>query len=176
MFYKKQIDDRQHVEVNAFGRYSTGDFNRYNSDVAEGSELPINWTTFTRNNSWRCGLEVMYSKAFSNRFTMNVGVQEFYNSAKNSQTNDASLSVDKIGQNRFTLYTQAYGRINKFQYGVNVGCLNNRSNNNNYIVKIKKINQFLFVIDYFIENSPYIRKNMSIARFMKFNIVLFKNF
>ena len=139
LFYKKQIDDRQHVEVNAFGRYSTGDFNRYNSDVAEGSELPINWTTFTRNNSWRCGLEVMYSKAFSNRFTMNVGVQELYNSAKNSQTNDASLSVDKIGQNRFTLYTQAYGRINKFQYGVNVGCLNNRSNNNNYIVNASRI-------------------------------------
>ena len=73
LFFRKQIDNTQSVEINAFGSYSTGNFDRVNSDVYENPTLDEHWTNLTKNNAWRGGAEVMYSKSFGQNLATNFG-------------------------------------------------------------------------------------------------------
>lgn len=55
LFYRKQIDKTQYIEVNAYGRYSAGDYDRdYINDYKDETENDIA-TTFTQNKSYRVG-------------------------------------------------------------------------------------------------------------------------
>lgn len=138
LFFRKQIDNTQSVEINAFGSYSTGNFDRVNSDVYENPTLDEHWTNLTKNNAWRGGAEVMYSKSFGQNLATNFGIKDYYNSTDNSQTNNTDLSEERIGQNYATVYAQLYGRIKRFNYGVNVAYQNNHSNNDDYIVNASR--------------------------------------
>ncbi len=83
------------MEINAFGSYSTGNFDRVNSDVYENPTLDEHWTEPDKNNAWRGGAEVMYSKSFGQNLATNFGIKDYYNSTDNSQTNNTDLSEEK---------------------------------------------------------------------------------
>lgn len=139
LFFRKQINESQSLEVNAYGRYSTGDYGRFSSDVAENVAENQSWNNQTKNEAWRVGAEVMYSKSFSKHFVANFGVQDYFNSLKNTQAENASLNSDEISMNMVSAYTQLYGRHGKFNYGVNLAYQNNHSSNNGYIVNASRL-------------------------------------
>lgn len=133
LLYKRQFDESQYIEVNAFGRYSSGDYGRNYRDVYESASADESMTAMTHNKSWRGGGEFMYSKSFSG-FTTNFGVKDYYNATTNSQTENGSFSEDIINLNRLSAYAQIIGRINRLNYGVNVSGIYNHSDNNGYKV------------------------------------------
>lgn len=138
LFFKKQIDDSQSIEATANGAYSSGNFARNSNDVFDDEELNKHWDNVTKNKAWRGSAEVMYSKAFSSRFTTNFGVQDYYNSTDNLQTNDSAVATDKIDQNHLSIYTQLYGRFNKFNIGANLAFQSDHNKNNGYVMNASR--------------------------------------
>lgn len=137
LFFKKRIDDSQYIEINAFGRYSTGDYDRYNSDIFDGGAME-RWFTKTENKFYNAGSEILYSKSVSKNFTANFGVKDNYNVVDNSQNNDAVLTTDKIKENHLSAYTQLYGRVSRLNYGFNLGYMHRHSDNNGYDVNASR--------------------------------------
>lgn len=137
LFFKKRIDDSQYMEMNIYGQYSSGDFDRHNSDVFDGGAME-RWYTKTENKAYRAGAEILYSKSVSKNFTANFGIQDYYNVVDNSQTNDALRTTDNIKQNRLSAYIQLFGRLNRLNYGINVGYLHHHSDNNGYGVNASR--------------------------------------
>ena len=139
LFFRKQIDNTQYLEANVYGRYSSGDYERdYINVYDDFISKDVNTTTFTANKSWRAGFELMYSKTFS-YLTANLGVQEYYNSTQNEQTENVIRDCDKITQNRLSVYGQVSGRISKLRYSLSANGVYNKSDNNSYIVNAVRL-------------------------------------
>lgn len=138
LFFRKQIDDSQSIEATAGGAYSSGNYARNSNDVFDEEALNKHWDNITENKAWRGNAEVMYSKAFGSKFTTNFGVQDYYNSTDNSQTNDAAVATDKIDQNHLSIYTQLFGRFNKFNLGANLAFQSDHNKNNGYVMNASR--------------------------------------
>ncbi len=138
LFFKKQIDKTQYIEANVYGRYSSGDYERNyinEYDFISGNDTTI---TFTTNKSWRAGFEFMYSKTFSH-LTANFGIQDYYNSTRNEQTENNVIENDEINQNRLSVYGQVSGRISKLRYSLSANGVYNHSDNNSYTVNAVRL-------------------------------------
>lgn len=109
LFFRKQIDETQYIEANAYGIYGSGDYNRryinlYQRPLPDDSVLSL-----TNDKSWRLTADIMYSKTLKNLVAA-LGIKEYYNSTDNEQTENGILGKGKITQNRLSMYGQLQGK------------------------------------------------------------------
>lgn len=131
LFFKKQIDETQHIEANVYGIYGSGDYNRryinlYQSPLPNDSVLSL-----TNDKSWRLTADMMYSKTLKNLVAA-LGIKEYYNSTDNEQTENGIFGKGKITQNRLSVYGQLQGKIKRLNYGLSAIGIYNHANNNSY--------------------------------------------
>jgi hypothetical protein len=131
LFFRKQIDETQYIEANAYGIYGSGDYNRryinlYQSPLPDDSVLSL-----TNDKSWRLTADIMYSKTLKNLVAA-LGVKEYYNSTDNEQTENGILGKGKITQNRLSVYGQLQGKIKRLGYSLSAIGIYNHANNNSY--------------------------------------------
>lgn len=100
----------------------------------------------------------MYSKTFK-YFTTNFGVQDYFNSTQNEQTENKQFDKDKIDQNRLSVYGQISGRISKLRYSLSANGVYNHSDNNSY-----KVNAVRFKTNF--------NMNYPLSRYVTLNYLL----
>ena len=131
LFFRKQIDETQYIEANAYGIYGSGDYNRryinlYQRPLPDDSVLSL-----TNDKSWRLTADIMYSKTLKNLVAA-LGIKEYYNSTDNEQTENGILGKGKITQNRLSVYGQLQGKIKRLGYSLSAIGIYNHANNNSY--------------------------------------------
>lgn len=146
LFFRKEIDKAQYIEVNVYGRYSSGDYNRryigiYTNLLSSDSVL-----TFTNDKSWRIGGDMMYSKAFKGLIAI-IGMQEYYSHTGNEQIENGGLAKSNINQNRLSLYGQIQGKIKQLSYSLSATGVYNHAYNQSYKTDAVRLKSN-FVVNY----------------------------
>ncbi len=131
LFFRKQIDKSQCVEVNVYGRYSSGNLGRNYINLYQSQLYNDSLISLTANKAWRVGADIMYSKTFKS-FSANFGIQDYYNDTDNEQAENGMLNRGKISQNRLSVYGQMLGRIKRLNYSISAIGIYNHTNNNSY--------------------------------------------
>lgn len=120
LFFRKEFKQGQSLEINAFGRYNDGDYNREYHDTYPDALKNYDISSITDSKAWSTGGEVMYSKQFKN-LTTNFGIQERYSYADNRNVENSVSTLSQMASNNLYFYGQAVGRIKSFGYSVGIG-------------------------------------------------------
>lgn len=121
LFFRKQFSNKQSIELNGYGNYRDGKFDRdYSDTYADDPALDYNQLSHTDSKAWRLGAEGLYSKDFRN-FTTRVGANYYHDHTENDYTENSALSLDRYNADNLYAYGQIVGRVNKFGYSVAAG-------------------------------------------------------
>ena len=122
LYFRKNISEKQSLELNAIGTLSNGDYSRqmhylYNDDSKEN----YSQVNSTKNDSWALAAEALYTLAFKN-VTTRYGVNYKRNYAENKYSeNDSPFEQDNLTRDNLYFYGDLAGKWKKLGYTVSAG-------------------------------------------------------
>lgn len=121
IYFRKQLDKKSKIELNAFTQMSYGDYDRTLSYDYTDDKSDYYQKSTTENNSWRAGVEGAYSRSYPN-FTTNYGIKYYHNDAENRYTENANPTIDdRLKTEYLYAYGSINGRVKNFGYSAGIG-------------------------------------------------------
>lgn len=121
IYFRKQIDKKSKIEIDAFASMSDGDYDRNVNHIYENDADNYYLSSMTQNSSWRTGLEGAYSRTYS-KFTTTYGFRYYHNYAENDYAENGNLpTLDKLSTDYLYVYGGIVGRFDKLGYSAGVG-------------------------------------------------------
>ena len=120
MYFRKNFNSSQYIELNATGIISNGDYTReMHYEYDNGTSY--HQTNNTSNSSWATTMEALYSIQFRN-VTTRYGVNYQHNHTENKYSeNSTQPETDKLTRDNIYFYSDITGKIGKLGYTVGIG-------------------------------------------------------
>lgn len=120
LYFRKNLDKTQTLELNASGAMSSGDYTR-GMHYSYDNGTKYDQTNYTDNSSWATAVEAFYTLSFDN-VTTSYGINYSHNHTSNKYSeNGAQFEIDRLIRDNIYFYGNVVGNVKKFGYTLGIG-------------------------------------------------------